>query len=442
MVDNETCTGNIFNLPVPDGGNRWDDFDTIPDGCYDDNLDDFCDAPYVFEGGQDELPLIDLKEDFDDDGRGRFDNCPRNPNYSDQGTCTSGLVGRLCDNSLVLCDSCPLFLSVCLANCVGNRTCFNICNSQYDDCISDCDIGCGPDGFCSMAGEDQDGDGVGDACDNCPDRENSDQADTDEDGMGDICDSFPNDAANDSDGDGYSGNLDNCPLAPNSSQTDTDNDGIGDACDICIDVPNTQQADDDNDYVGNVCDNCPGIANNDQADTDGDGVGDACDICIDVPNTQQEDVDNDSVGNVCDNCPDTANPDQADIDADGIGDVCDNCLDNANTEQTDIDGDGIGNSCDNCDAVPNPNQLDADNDNIGDLCDSSPGCGGCGKPDCDIPSDVDNDGVPDSEDNCPLNCNTQQLDADNDGTGDVCDGSPGCGGGSCGSSEPDCEIEC
>ncbi len=51
--------------------------------------------------------------------------------------------------------------------------------------------------------------------------------------------------------------------------------------------------------------------------------------------------------------------------------------------------------------------------------------------------DTDNDGIVDSEDNCKYNCNTQQLDADNDGTGDVCDATPGCGG--CGSS---CETEC
>jgi hypothetical protein len=40
----------------------------------------------------------------------------------------------------------------------------------------------------------------------------------------------------------------------------------------------------------------------------------------------------------------------------------------------------------------------------------------------------DTDGIPDSSDNCPLNCNTQQLDADGDGIGDVCDLEPGCGG--------------
>jgi hypothetical protein len=53
-------------------------------------------------------------------------------------------------------------------------------------------------------------------------------------------------------------------------------------------------------------------------------------------------------------------------------------------------------------------------------------------------TDSDSDGIPDSSDNCPDNCNSDQLDADNDTIGDVCDGIPGCGG--CG--QPDCEPEC
>ena len=56
--------------------------------------------------------------------------------------------------------------------------------------------------------------------------------------------------------------------------------------------------------------------------------------------------------------------------------------------------------------------------------------------------DSDMDGVPDSNDNCPSMCNSQQLDADGDGIGDVCDDTPGCGGGSCGGSEPACETTC
>jgi hypothetical protein len=52
--------------------------------------------------------------------------------------------------------------------------------------------------------------------------------------------------------------------------------------------------------------------------------------------------------------------------------------------------------------------------------------------------DSDNDGIPNPSDNCIDNCNTQQLDADGDGVGDVCDDTPGCGG--CGL--PECEPEC
>jgi hypothetical protein len=43
-------------------------------------------------------------------------------------------------------------------------------------------------------------------------------------------------------------------------------------------------------------------------------------------------------------------------------------------------------------------------------------------------ADADGDGILNYADNCPLNCNTQQLDADEDGAGDVCDTEPGCGG--------------
>ncbi|MEI6127450.1 MAG: thrombospondin type 3 repeat-containing protein, partial [Pseudomonadota bacterium] len=56
-----------------------------------------------------------------------------------------------------------------------------------------------------------------------------------------------------------------------------------------------------------------------------------------------------------------------------------------------------------------------------------------------IPSDVDNDGIPDLSDNCPTVCNPQQLDADNDSIGDRCDPTPGCGNG-CG--QVACETPC
>jgi len=48
---------NIFNRPDPTGGNHWSDYDSPDEGCADINVDGYCDAPYVFEGGRDEMPV-------------------------------------------------------------------------------------------------------------------------------------------------------------------------------------------------------------------------------------------------------------------------------------------------------------------------------------------------------------------------------------------------
>lgn len=44
---------------------------------------------------------------------------------------------------------------------------------------------------------------------------------------------------------------------------------------------------------------------------------------------------------------------------------------------------------------------------------------------CDISSDVDNDGRPDTYDNCAFAWNFYQEDCDGDGAGDICDGQDG-----------------
>ncbi len=71
----------------------------------------------------------------------------------------------------------------------------------------------------------------------------------DPDGVGDACDMCPND------------------LDPN--QADSDEDGAGDACDVCPTVPDPDQADEDGDGIGDAC-----------QDSDEDGVFDLEDNCV------------------------------------------------------------------------------------------------------------------------------------------------------------------
>ncbi|WP_343487865.1 thrombospondin type 3 repeat-containing protein [Allomuricauda sp. d1] len=71
----------------------------------------------------------------------------------------------------------------------------------------------------------------------------------------------------------------------------------------------------------------------------------------------------------------------------------------------DIDNDGVLNGVDNCPLVGNANQADLDGDGQGDFCDD----------------DDDGDSILDLEDNCRLNANPNQEDFDGDGIGDLCD---------------------
>jgi hypothetical protein len=81
----------------------------------------------------------------------------------------------------------------------------------------------------------------------------------------------------------------------------------------------------------------------------------------------------------------------------------------------DIDADGVPNDEDNCPETPNPNQEDADDDGVGDVCDNCP--------DAENPNqeDQDGDGFGDACDNCPEFENPAQNDCDNDGVGDICE---------------------
>ena len=75
-------TNNLFNEPAPDGGNYWDTFDQPAEGCIDAApADGFCDDPFVFVPGQDNLPWTTqdgwVNPDADGDGvADDMDVCP------------------------------------------------------------------------------------------------------------------------------------------------------------------------------------------------------------------------------------------------------------------------------------------------------------------------------------------------------------------------------
>ncbi len=179
---------------------------------------------------------------------------------------------------------------------------------------------------------DYDSDGLGDACDNCPNNSNFDQNDNDFDGFGDVCDS-------DDDNDGICDpgevdpnciGSDNCLKIPNGPAMGTCTEGslIGFRC---VSHTSCYERFGPDSYYCSM----------NQENSDSDTLGDACDNCPNITSENQEDGDEDNVGDLCDNCPNTPNQYQLDaypLGGNNCGDVCD-CEGNFNPgEDDDVDG--------------------------------------------------------------------------------------------------------
>ena len=164
-------------------------------------------------------------------------------------------------------------------------------NLFNEDCTWLGDSGTWNDAGCSGAFvcEARLSDGVGDACDNCPDRINADQTDSDGDGRGDRCDLCPttSDDPIDEDADGTGDACDNCRQTANADQADADDDGIGDACEMGVDTDGDTIYDD----LEIQCGSDPTVFESVPADPDADGLCDGLDNCATIANEAQTDTD-------------------------------------------------------------------------------------------------------------------------------------------------------
>ncbi len=273
-----------------------------------------------------------------------------------------------------------------------------LCDGVDNDC----------DALIDEGSTDYDSDGVGDCVD----------TDDDNDGDPDTTDCQPLYAAvHNGATEVCNGIDDNCNAQADEGFPDFESDGLKDCVDPDDDNDGSADADDckpknaavspdEPETCNGVDDNCNGQVDEGFADHDGDLSKD----CVDADDDNDGDPDtadcrpyDSAVGHtrtetcngVDDDCDSSIDEGFSDTDLDGTRD----CVD------TDDDNDGIPDTSDNCALIANSDQANADTDALGNACDP----------------DDDNDTVVDAADNCPLVSNKPQTDTDTDGDGDACD---------------------
>ena len=325
--------------------------------------------------GMNDFFIWQYAKDFDGDGIvDGSDNCPETANPSQTDHDLDG-EGDACEDDT---DGDGLIddLDDCAIGSIGwtsnNETDYDSdgCHDYSEDLDENDSCSKGPLGWISTLEEDidsdgcadidTDGDGLVDQSDNCPQVINADQLDDDGDGIGDACDG-------DADGDGITTEFDDCPTGETNWDASEENDNDGDGC-----KDSTEDTDDDGDGVADFLDDCPtGEIGWSSADPGEDHDNDGC-------RDSMEDSDDDGDGFLDSNdaCPTGAighSPLGQDIDNDGCNDI---------SEDDDLDNDGVVNSADNCPLTPTGVDTDVS---------------GCS----DSQRDSDGDGVLDTVDQCP-----------------------------------------